>query len=50
MLSDADRAAIEQSRGTVELSTKDVNEARKGNFVPWNCPFVECGTPVPKKG
>jgi len=46
-LSDFDRKAIaDAGEKRAKLSVKDLSEARKSSFIPWNCRFDECGRPA----
>lgn len=42
-LSDDQRAAIDAAAtNPVQLSSEDIGQKREGEFIAWNCPFVEC--------
>jgi hypothetical protein len=36
---------VKNDQKQVKLSKQDLSAAKSGNFVPWNCPFDECGMP-----
>ncbi len=44
-LSDEQQAAIDAAAtNQVQLSEQDIGQKREGEFIAWNCPFVECKT------
>lgn len=41
-LSEEQEATIKAASSDVQLSDEDLGQKREGEFIAWNCPFVEC--------
>ena len=41
-LSEEQEATIKAASNDVQLSDEDLGQKREGEFIAWNCPFVEC--------